>query len=362
MFSSNMNSIAFILPKEKPYAVGGYKVIFEYANRLVNDGYKVYILYASTLYWEQSSMFTKIKIMAYHIKMKCYRRRRTASWFNIDPKVKQLRVLTPKERFVPKCDFYVATAVQTAFYLNSYKIPNERKLYFIQDFENWNIPDSLVYDTYKYGMRNIVISKWLRKKVESCGAVATLIPNGFDFEYFKLYNDVKNRKSTEIVFMYHIEKRKGIDIAVKAFEIVKEKYPSLHINTFSAYPKPIDLPSWYDFYHLPDKNTFNEIYNHSAIYVGPSNSEGWGLTLGEAMICGCAIVCTDNDGYKEMAQHERNALIVPIDDVEHLAEAIIRLIENRELRLQLASQGHKDIQKFNWDDSYRLFRKIFQNS
>ena len=39
-------SIAFLLPKEKPFAVGGYKVGFEYANRLADEGYEVFLVYA----------------------------------------------------------------------------------------------------------------------------------------------------------------------------------------------------------------------------------------------------------------------------------------------------------------------------
>ena len=141
-------SIAFLLPKEKPFAVGGYKVVFEYANRLADEGYEVFLVYASTLFWSRYSFLDKVKILAYHLKMKWRRHTRVDNWFDISSKVRQIRVLTPSEKFVPRFDFYVATAIQTAYYLKNYAIPNSRKLYLIQDFENWQYSDEQVYDTY----------------------------------------------------------------------------------------------------------------------------------------------------------------------------------------------------------------------
>lgn len=354
-------SIAFLLPKEKPYAVGGYKVALEYANRLVADGYEVYLVYASTLFFGRHSFIDKCKILAYHLKMKWRRHTRTEKWFHIDPRVRQVRALTPAECFVPRCDVYVATAIQTAIYLNQYKIGSDRKIYLIQDFENWQYNDLQVEATYRYSMRNVVISRWLLKKVEKAGAHATLIPNGFDFDFFHLTSPIESRNPYHIAFMYHVDERKGCDVSMAAFAQVKSHYPQLQINTFSAYPRPADLPEWYHFHHLPDKDMFNQIYNDSAIYVGASRVEGWGLTVGEAMICGCAVACTDNDGYREMAEDGKNALVVPIGDVDRLANAIIRLIEDSNLRIRLAKQGNQDIQRFHWEHSYRMFKKLIKN-
>ena len=354
-------SIAFLLPKEKPFAVGGYKVVFEYANRLADEGYEVFLVYASTLFWSRYSFLDKVKILAYHLKMKWRRHTRVDNWFDISSKVRQIRVLTPSEKFVPRFDFYVATAIQAAYYLKNYAIPNSRKLYLIQDFENWQYSDEQVYDTYCFGMKNIVISHWLQKRVEACGAHATLIPNGFDFDFFKLSNPIADRNPYSIAFMYHVEERKGCDISINAFNKVKEKYPQLVVNTFSAYPKPNDLPDWYDFHQLPDKSMFNHIYNESAIYVAASYVEGWGLTVGEAMICGCAVACTDNQGFLEMAKNEHNALVVPVGNEDALADAIVRLIENGALRAKLASQARDDIKQFNWNIACKKFKEVLES-
>lgn len=47
-------------------------------------------------------------------------------------------------------------------------------------------------------------------------------------------------------------------------------------------------------YKNPTPEQHLKINNESAIYLGCSKLEGWGLTVGEAMMCGQAVVCTDN--------------------------------------------------------------------
>ena len=61
-----------------------------------------------------------------------------------------------------------------------------------------------------------------------------------------------------------------------------------------------------------------------------------------------------------MDEDGKNALVVSIGDVDRLANAIIRLIEDSDLRIRLAKQGNLDIQRFHRGISYRLFKQLIQ--
>ena len=76
------------------------------------------------------------------------------------------------------------------------------------------------------------------------------------------------------------------------------------------------------------------------------------------MICGAAVVCTDNKGYLEMAKHDENALVSPVRDVQALADNVIRLIEDDELRVRLAGNAMEGIRKFSWDRSYAKLLEV----
>ena len=136
---------------------------------------------------------------------------------------------------------------------------------------------------------------------------------------------------------------------------MKRKHPELHVTMFGTFPKP-DLPNWYSYIQRPDHEQFNQLYNNAAIYVGSSKVEGWGLTVGEAMQCGCAVACTDNKGYLEMACNEKTALVAHVGDTTELANNIIRFIEKDSLRYDIAKRGNEFIQSLDINKSYQMFR------
>jgi len=156
--------------------------------------------------------------------------------------------------------------------------------------------------------------------------------------------------------LYNESPLKDCQTAFQALEIVKSHFPKTKVMIFGTTPRPLDLPEWYEYYQCPNQAQHNAIYNESSIFIGSSIAEGWGLTVGEAMICGAAIACTDIDGYKEMVEDGKNAILSPIKDYKALASNIIRLIEDDELRIRLATRGNRDIMKFNWDSSYKMMK------
>ena len=75
-------------------------------------------------------------------------------------------------------------------------------------------------------------------------------------------------------------------------------------------------------------------------------------------MCGAAVVCTDNKGYMEMAVHEENALVSPVRDAQGLADNIMRLIEDDELRCRIATNAMEHIKQFTWDRAYKKLLEV----
>lgn len=346
-----MSNISFIFPHPVNGPTGGYKVVYEYANRLVADGHKVNIIYSGSLFWKKKSAYYKLTNCVRYIQhlIKGYSGRK---WFALDKRVKEHLTLSLNYRHVPKSDIYICTSPYTAMYVKEY--PTDKKYYFIQGYENWGgLTNEKLHETYHYPLKKIVISDWLAKIMQKEGCDYTVIKNGFDFEYFKQSIGVEERKRYSIAMMYSNNALKGCKYGLEALRIVKEQYPYIKITLFGLCERPVDLPHDYEYWQNPDKNTLNRIYNESAIFLGTSNSEGWGLTIGEAMICGAAVVCTDNAGYLEMARNGENAFVSPIENAQGLAENIIKLFENDALRQQIAKNGNEFIKQFSWDNSYK---------
>jgi glycosyltransferase involved in cell wall biosynthesis len=352
-----MKTITFLLPGPGNKPMGGTKVVYEYANRLVNGGYKVNIIYPTLMLPKEMSFFNIfIRILRYFYyfftkKYKC------KNWFSLNEKIDEKWTWTLSQKNIPKTDIAVATSWRTAEYLKDYK-KTISKFYLIQGYENWDNDENRLIKTWKFPLTKIVIAPWLQEIGKKLGEETYLIENGFNFEYFRLSEKIESRNPYNLCMMNHIDERKGVPDGFKAIEIAKQKYPQITLNLFGVPEKPNNLPNWINYYQKPDKKTFNKLYNQSAIYIAPSHTEGFGLTVGEAMQCGCAVVCTDTGGFAVFCHNEETALVSPVKNPEVLAKNIIRFIESNELRIKIAKNANENIRQFTWEKAYTKFKRI----
>lgn len=340
--------------------VGGYRVVYEYANLLANDGFDV-VLAFSHARCSYSNPLRHIYSFAGYIYRNITGQLRAGECFDLNPSIHKWFPYCYHHPFISFCntDLVFATAYDTALELSNIpQIPLNNKYYFIQGYEIWRDTPEAVRASYRLGMHNIVIAPWLYDIVNESGADSTLITNGLDFHRFSLSKPIEERSPFEIILMYHTLEQKRCQDSFTALEIVKNDIPELHVTMFGTCNAPKNMPSWYTYHHQPMGQELCDIYNSGAIYVAASDFEGFGLTVGEAMICGCAVACTDNGGFRCMAEHEKTALLSPVYDVETLARNIIRLVRDNELRLKIAHAGNMNIKQFTWEKSYQQLKTL----
>ncbi|MDR1848094.1 MAG: glycosyltransferase family 4 protein [Bacteroidales bacterium] len=358
-----MKKIAFLMPYAGKRPVGGFKVVYEYANRLVKDNYDVSVIYPASLLFKERSLGIKLRSLirfVYYILTGDYK---CKSWFVLDNRVKEKIVWCLSERFVPKADIFICTAVETSEYLARYKnVPYSNKFYLIQHFEAWFFSEQRVNNSYHLPLRKIVIAEWLEDIVKSAGEDCTLIHNGFDFNFFTQTIPPSRKDKYRVAMLYHILEWKGCDDAFKALDLVKAKHPALCVNIFGFPRRPKTLPDWYDYYQMPDKSTLVRIYNESAIFISASHGEGFSLTPPEAMMCGLALAVTDIGGFTVVCKQDKTALLSPVHCPELLAANINKLIEDDALRIRLAETAHTFIQSFTWENAYQKFLMLIKDT
>jgi glycosyltransferase involved in cell wall biosynthesis len=107
----------------------------------------------------------------------------------------------------------------------------------------------------------------------------------------------------------------------------------------------------------PDPSRLRELLAGAAALVHPSAEEGFGLTLAEAMASGVAVLAVRNPGTHELCGPA--ALLV---DPDGLAEGMVRLHEEHELRAELARMGRERAQRLSWDESARLHEEAYSRA
>ncbi len=94
--------------------------------------------------------------------------------------------------------------------------------------------------------------------------------------------------------------------------------------------------------HVPDIAT---VWAKAHIAVLPSRREGLPKSLLEAAACGRPIIATDVPGCREIARPGVNALLVPVDDAQALADAVEKLARDAGLRAKFGAAGRALVER-----------------
>ncbi|MCS7230426.1 MAG: glycosyltransferase family 4 protein [Candidatus Kryptonium sp.] len=357
-----MRRLTIILPGSAFAPIGGYKIMYEYAKRLAQKNYEIIFYYPERLMYLKRSFFrVSLKILLSIF-------RRPWSWYNFgDASKKIIHKTIPRLRseHILDSDLIIVTSVETAYEV---KILLEGKriskpvIYFIQHFENWNVSDEKVKESYNFGFYNVVISKWLGERVKSSGSeVALFLPNAIDVNIFRIIVKPEDRDDKTVLMLYHTLSWKGSKEGIEALKILKEEIPDLKASLFGVFPRPKNLPDWINYIRNPKVNDLVNLYNQNAIFLSPSYSEGFSLPSAEAMACGCALVTANSLGVLEYAFNQKNAIVTssPPNPYE-LAEAVKKLIDDREKRINFAYEGYRTIREFSWEKNTDEFDKFIK--
>lgn len=360
---SNQIRVSFLLPCSGIYRCGGFKVIYEHANRLAQRGYQVAVVHGTTS--RDISLRQWLPLLREYLRLQRNNRYRPDQWFKLDPSINVSLVPMLHPRMVPDADVVVASSWHTAEWAMNYPLRKGRKMYLVHDYEYYMNADEAIRHrmarTYQAEMQAIYTSPVVKQMLaENGNKGAVEVTNGIDFGIFyqKLPFDAIER--TTIGFPTRAEPFKATQDAVRALDIVREKLGrDLRIWTFGNQGRAL-IPDWVEFVKSPDDARLRTLYNQTSVFVVPSHYEGWGLPGAEAMACGAALVSTDNGGCRAYAHHNDNALLSPPGEPDALAKNVLKLLEDQELRLRLARRGHEHVQQFNWQLASETFESVLQ--
>jgi phosphatidylinositol alpha-1,6-mannosyltransferase len=106
------------------------------------------------------------------------------------------------------------------------------------------------------------------------------------------------------------------------------------------------------------------LYNNAEIYLGVSRPaelmmEGFGISLSEASACGVPVVGGSSGGIPDAVRDNETGLLVDPKCPERVVEAVMLLLDNRELARRLGAGGRRAVESFfNWDRVTSDVRRI----
>jgi len=168
-----------------------------------------------------------------------------------------------------------------------------------------------------------------------------------------------------LVYSGRLKPAKRPDHAIKAFKILKIKFPNAELWILGDGPFKDELEHMacegVRFFGYLDNIKRRELLMKSWVLVNPSVREGWGLNVIEANALGTPCVVYNLAGLKDAVQDHQNGLLAKAGDIEDLAQKIGLLFTDQSLRMELSRKALDTSRTFSWDNSANEFMKIIKD-
>jgi glycosyltransferase involved in cell wall biosynthesis len=82
----------------------------------------------------------------------------------------------------------------------------------------------------------------------------------------------------------------------------------------------------------------------------------------EANACSTPVIASNVNGLRDSIIDKKTGILVEVNSIDKLAEAMIALITGSDLRKQLSKEAYRWSQKFHWDESARLFIMLIRGT
>ena len=201
----------------------------------------------------------------------------------------------------------------------------------------------------------------LSARVAVSDAAKELASRYLDGDYQVLFNGIETSRYLKtgaqreaqptIFFCGRFEPRKGLEVLLGAMKYLQHNFSlwiaadGPGINEMHRLHESDKRISWLGRITETDKL---DRLSRCTVFCAPSlRGESFGIVLLEAMAAAAPLVTTDIDGYRNVATHELNALLVAPGDEEQLANSITRIVSDSNLTQRLVTGGLKRAEDFS---------------
>lgn len=95
----------------------------------------------------------------------------------------------------------------------------------------------------------------------------------------------------------------------------------------------------------PERKALVSLYQRAALFALPSDEEGFGMVVIEAMACGIPVVSTRSGGPDGIIANGHDGFLVPLDDAEAMAVRLTQLLHDATLNAEMGCQARRTIER-----------------
>ncbi len=219
----------------------------------------------------------------------------------------------------------------------------------------------------------IAVSDLARRwQMEALGSDAVEIPNGVPVATFASAPllDGYPRPGRCVLFLGRFdEPRKGMDVLLAALPRLAAAFPDIEVlvvgrgDEKALAEKAGDLATHLRFLGQVDDATKASALRSVDVYCAPNTGgESFGIVLVEAMAAGTAVVASDLDAFRRVLDNGQAGRLVPVDDADALADALIAVLGDDPLRARYVEVAGTVVRRYDWSvvaaDIMRVYETV----
>jgi len=192
-----------------------------------------------------------------------------------------------------------------------------------------------------------------------------IIPNGVDLSRFSPAAEPPERLEGEgpiVLFVGRGERRKGLDVLLRAFGEVRAKVPGCRLVVIGegherrgggavsclGYVKNEELPGY---------------YASADVFCAPAlGGESFGIVLAESMASGTPVVASGIPGYSAVIGQAGGGVLFEAGDSEALAGALVELLNDPVRREELTRLGLEGVKAFSWESLTTRVEEVYERA
>lgn len=153
---------------------------------------------------------------------------------------------------------------------------------------------------------------------------------------------------------------KGVIYLIQAWESLPQSNNTLILagDDFSGYINVLRNGKYHFAGYIPN---ISDVYNKCSVYVAPSLTEGFGLTILEAMSFGRPVIVSEGAGASELITDGKEGFKVPIRRPDIIADRIKCLRDNPILMREMGERARETAMHFSWDKIEKRYIEVFKD-
>ena len=235
----------------------------------------------------------------------------------------------------------------------------------------------------KFVLKNIdelsVVSVALKNKAISYGYMKDIYvyPMGVDTMLFskkmemQLQGNMDRRNNQKLLFVGELVEKKGIRLLIEAMPKITKSYPNTILEIIgdgylkiemATLVEKLGMSSNIKFLGIIPNNDLPQYYNSADLFILPSQAEGFGLVIAEAMSCECIALASDLPAIRHIIDNRINGFLLPDISTESIVKSVLEIFSsNAEKRNEMKLAARKKIiANFDWQIAAKNYDSLYK--